>query len=500
MAAPAPRLTPNKFAAGPAPITVEQKYWQGFKSKIITKEISPISHIQFCKKEPHDFAVTSSLRVQIYTSQTLTVKKTIARFKDTAFSGEIRADGKLLIAGDSTGTVQLFDTTSRSILRSLYSHKLPVHVTKFSPHCLTSFLSASDDKTVRIWDLPTSVETCILQGNNDYIRAADFFPISYTVLSGGYDGTVRLWDTRMPEHKNEIKNMNHGESIDAVLSLKDGSIILSAGGPFIKVWDVVAGKDRPLKVIRGHQKNVVCLSKNKEDSRIISGGLDGYIKIYDIKVWEVVHSIKYSAPILSLGISPDNKHLVVGMTSGLLSIRSRHIAKTVPLKQDKLKSVSYVKMICEKNSENYKNLLVVEEEKRKALRPYDKALKAFRYADALDSVLENNAPPIVTFTVINELKHRLGLRQALQNRDDISLEPILRWLIRYLSNPRYVFTIIEVIMLIIDLYGVALGHSILIQSLLLRLSKRVSREIEFCKNACSCNGMLEMLFQGNQGS
>ncbi|KAG4301472.1 hypothetical protein PCK1_002398 [Pneumocystis canis] len=106
MAAPAPRLIPNKFAAGPAPITPEQKYWKGFKSKTIIKEISPVSHIQFCPKEPHDFAVTSSVRVQIYASQTLAVKKTIARFKDTAFSGEIRADGKLLIAGDNTGSVQ----------------------------------------------------------------------------------------------------------------------------------------------------------------------------------------------------------------------------------------------------------------------------------------------------------------------------------------------------------------------------------------------------------
>lgn len=303
MAAPAPRLIPNKFPAGIVPITPEQKYWQGFKSQITVKEIASVSHIHFCDKDPYDFAVTSSTRVQIYSSQTRTVKKTISRFKDIAFSGELRADGKLLIASDNTGIIQIFDTASRSILRSLYSHKLPVHITKFSPHCLTTFLSASDDKTIRIWDLPTSVETCILQGNNDYIRAADFLPISHVILSGGYDGTVRLWDIRMPGHENEIKNMNHGESVDAVSFLKDGSVILSAGGPIIKIWDMIAGKNRPLKVIRNHQKSVVCLSKNKEGSRILSAGLDAHLKIYDVKDWKVVHSIKYPAPILSLALS-----------------------------------------------------------------------------------------------------------------------------------------------------------------------------------------------------
>ncbi|EMR10089.1 hypothetical protein PNEG_01838 [Pneumocystis murina B123] len=496
MAAPAPRLIPNRFSAGPLPVTPEQKYWQGFKSKVTIKEIASISHIHFCCKEPHDFAVTSSARIQIYSSQTRTVKKTISRFKDVAYSGEIRADGKLLIASDNTGTVQLFDISSRSILRSLYSHKLPVHVAKFSPYCLTTFLSASDDKTIRIWDLPTSTETCILQGNNDYIRAADFLSMSHVVLSGCYDGTVRLWDIRMPEKKNEIKNLNHGKSVDAVLSLKDGSIILSAGGPVIKVWDMISGKNMPLKIIRNHQKSVICLSKNNENSRILSGGLDGHVKIYDIKDWENVHDIKYPAPILSLGLSPDNKHLAVGMISGLFSIRSRQIAKSVPQNRNKLKQ-SYTEMIHENNNQNYGNLIV--EKKRKALRPYDKALKSFHYADALDLVLENKSP-LATFTVINELKHRSGLYQALQNRDDVSLEPILRWLIRYLPNPRYVFIIIEVLMLIIDIYGAALGHSILIQGLLLRLSKHVSRQIEYCKDACSCNGMLEMLFHGNQGS
>lgn len=186
------------------------------------------------------------------------------------------------------------------------------------------------------------------------------------------------------------------------------------------------------------------------------------------------------------------------MLSGLLSIRSRQMKKSVPQELDK-SELFYVKMIHEKNNQSNKSLSIIEK-KRKTLQPYDKALKSFRYADALDFVLENKLPPLITFTVINELKHRLGLRQALQNRDDISLEPILRWLIRYLSNPRYVFTIIEVLMLIIDIYGSALGHSALIYDLLSRLSKNISRQIEYCKDACLCNGMLEMLFHGNQRS
>ncbi|CCJ29577.1 unnamed protein product [Pneumocystis jirovecii] len=513
----APRLALAKLPSGPAPITAEQRYWRGFK------EIASVSHIHFCAKDPHDFAVTSSARVQIYSSQTCRVKKSIARFKDTAYCGEIRQDGRILIAGDAGGTVQLFDTATRSILKSLYSHKLAVHVTKFSPCRQTVFLSGSDDKTIRIWDLTECIETCVLEGNEDYIRAAEFLYTSDVVLSGGYDGTVRLWDTRIGGDKREIKRFQHGDSVDAVVSLKEGSIILSAGGPVIKIWDVVGGRERALKIIQKHQKNVMCLIRNKEGSRVLSGGLDRHVKIYDVKDWKTVHSIKYAGAVVSLGISPDNKHLAVGMVSGVLSIRSRETGKRVPErterigerkgreKVDKAEGIEEIDLFGvldgtgsvlyrergDKKEKKGGEMLVIEEEKRKKLREYDKALKSFRYGDALDMVVEKEKAAIVIYTMINELKHRQGLRQALENRDDISLEPILRWLIRYLGNPRY--REVDWKLTFIDLYGAALGHSVLIQNLLMRLSKRVSQEIEYCKEAYSCSGMLEMLFRENQG-
>jgi U3 small nucleolar RNA-associated protein 15 len=36
-----------------------------------------------------------------------------------------------------------------------------------------------------------------------------------------------------------------------------------------------------------------------------------------------VHGIKYSAPVLSMAMSPNNTHLVVGMANGTLSIRHK---------------------------------------------------------------------------------------------------------------------------------------------------------------------------------
>jgi UTP15 C terminal len=46
-------------------------------------------------------------------------------------------------------------------------------------------------------------------------------------------------------------------------------------------------------------------------------------------------------------------------------------------------------------------------------------------------------PPAVTFSLIQELVRRDGVRIALAGRDDVLLEPVLNLLIKHLSDPRF---------------------------------------------------------------
>lgn len=80
------------------------------------------------------------------------VKKTISRFTDTALASKIHEDGKLLVAGDASGLVQIFDLNSRAILRSLKGHSNAVRTVSFAGK---NILSGSDDNTVKLWDITT---------------------------------------------------------------------------------------------------------------------------------------------------------------------------------------------------------------------------------------------------------------------------------------------------------------------------------------------------------
>lgn len=71
------------------------------------KSYAPIVSLHFSQAAPYRYAVTSGTRIQIYSSKTNRVVKTISKFKEIARSGSIRDDGKLIVASDDSGMVQV---------------------------------------------------------------------------------------------------------------------------------------------------------------------------------------------------------------------------------------------------------------------------------------------------------------------------------------------------------------------------------------------------------
>lgn len=127
---PLPRAPRRQSVLNP-----HSKYFQSFRHPLFIKQPSPITHIHFCPSRPHRYAVSSSTRVLIYAPKTGKVVKTVSRFKEVARSAEFRKDGKLLVAGSDDGLVQVFDVSSRAILRTMKGHNQSVQLlTLYNTH------------------------------------------------------------------------------------------------------------------------------------------------------------------------------------------------------------------------------------------------------------------------------------------------------------------------------------------------------------------------------
>ncbi|KAI8853335.1 WD40-repeat-containing domain protein [Chytridium lagenaria] len=478
--------------------TAESKYWSKFKSPILVKEFASVTSVHFSPAQPHDFAVTSSTRVQIYSQSTHTVKKTVSRFKDVAYSGCIRNDGKLLIAGDQSGTVQIFDLGSRAVLRTFQGHKDVVRVTRFSGNA-SHVLSASDDKTVRVWDIPTQEPIYIMEEHADYVRSAIVSEDNpHMIVSGSYDHTVKLWDIRANKC---VLTMDHGSPVESVLFLPGTSIIASAGSNRLKIWNILSGGSL-FQDLSNHQKTITSLCLDGSRTRIITGSLDHHVKIYSTSDYKVTYSMKYPSPVLSVAASPSNSHLVVGMASGLLSIRHRML-KTEDIAKaqrnnDELKGGTYKFFQRGAAFKPTDTDVRVEGRRRKRFTTYDKLLRGFEYGKALDSVLETKQPPVIVVSLLEELSYRNGLRMALGGRDDIALEPIARFLVKYITNPRYSRLLMVVANTILDMYSQVIGQSTIIDELFIRLKRKIHAELELQQKFLACIGQLECVLSSSQ--
>ncbi|KAI1344951.1 WD40 repeat-like protein [Xylariaceae sp. FL0016] len=529
MAAQVAPLQQLKLPQGPSAVTAEQRYWKSFKNHLVipSPTSASVTSINVPASNPASFGSsndyfvsTSGLRVQIYSIRTRKLVKTISRFDDNARSGDVRRDGRILVAGCDSGKIQVFDVQSRAILKTWTKHKQPCWTTKFSPADLTTLMSASDDRTVRLWDLPSQEPTSTFVGHSDYVRSGAFMPgaSSNMLVTGSYDSTVRLWDPRTPG--TAVMSFKHAAPIEDVLPLPSGTTVLASAENQISVLDLVAAK--PQNIISNHQKTVTSLSLASNGRRLVSGGLDGHVKIFETTGWNVVAGAKYPSPILAVrvitaGANDDDRHLAVGMANGVLSLRTRLtgpeatrererekemqalLAGTID-RHDKAKSKQKRRLGMSKRfemaAEGADVVIANDLSRPKKEQPWHKDLRHGRFGRALDHVVDpqgKDYSPLSVLTVLMALRHRSALREALEGRDEQTVQPILKWVTTYIIDPRYAGMCIDVAMHLLDLYSEFMDGSKDLENSFKILHKRVRQETENAEAATQTRGMLDSL-------
>jgi WD40 repeat protein len=181
----------------------------------------------------------------------------------------------------------------------------------FSPDGRTLVLGG-EDGSIRLWDVPSMKERMVLHGGHTgMVRSLAISPDGKLLVSAGHDGRVVLWD---PVHGTEMRVLVTGSPgpIRSVVLSPDGQTV-GVGVNFWNAEDVVL-LDVQTGAIRtrlpGHRLGVNAIAYSPDGRTLAIAGGDRSLRIWDLSTKQRVAMLKDGVGwVKSVAFSPDGAYL-----------------------------------------------------------------------------------------------------------------------------------------------------------------------------------------------
>jgi len=168
------------------------------------------------------------------------------------------------------------------------NHRAPLTDLALSPDGRRA-LTASLDRTARVWDLSTGVTVALLEGHTTGVTAARFTDDGARVVTTDADGRSRVWDaatgapvTAPPPPAPEVLvpvGAWSARSPSAVRASRDGRRVVVLAGGEATLWD--ADGTAPRAALAGHDGAVTDVDLTDDGARALTTSVDRTARVWD---------------------------------------------------------------------------------------------------------------------------------------------------------------------------------------------------------------------------
>jgi WD40 repeat protein len=109
-------------------------------------------------------------------------------------------------------------------LRTLTGHTNYVRAVAITPDGQTSSF-ASDDRTLKVWDIESGTCLKTLSGHTNYVNAVAIAPDGKTAISASSDNTLKIWDTETGIERRTL--IGHTSEVNSVAIAPNGLVAVS---------------------------------------------------------------------------------------------------------------------------------------------------------------------------------------------------------------------------------------------------------------------------------
>jgi WD40 repeat protein len=179
-------------------------------------------------------------------------------------------DGKQLLTASIDKTIRLWDIANGRELQNFGGQTGGVYTVLFMPDGVRA-LSGGEDKAVHLWDLKDGHEIRSFVGHTQHIYRVAVTPDGKIAASCGPDDVAFLWDVETGKEVRRLQSDNGGTN--AVAFSPDGKVLATGSfhGP-ICLWNVETGKE--VRRFTGHAGMVSTLTFSSDGRLVLSCGQD----------------------------------------------------------------------------------------------------------------------------------------------------------------------------------------------------------------------------------
>jgi WD40 repeat protein len=216
-------------------------------------------------------------------------------------------DGKRIVTASADKTARVWDAATGQLVATLSGHTGPVNDAAFSPDG-TRVVTASQDNTARVWDSSSGNLLATLTGHTAEVRKASFSSDGAHVVTAADDYTARVWDAQSGALQATLSG-HTGTVYDAKFS-PDGKLIVTASDDHsARVWDAATG--RSLATLTGHTGLVYEAAFSPDGTHVVTASADNTARIWDAHTGHLVTTLTgHTGAVYDAAFSPDGTRVI----------------------------------------------------------------------------------------------------------------------------------------------------------------------------------------------
>ena len=222
---------------------------------------------------------------------------------------------KVIYTGYSNGSVLVTDAETLEDLYCLVGHSS--EITGIGLFTKTVLVTCSKDGLLSTWDLDKRIR---LKSAKAHDRALTSLSVRYpSIVTTGWDGVIKTWDKMLTNISSVSPNIG---PLNCVLVHPRKDLCITGGwDKTIRIWSLQELK-YPKAIIRGHTSSVQSIKLTEDCRKLISGSLDGVVKIWDSSAGYEVASFEtgYGLSHLDLDDMSQTIHLEISRRQCCLKV------------------------------------------------------------------------------------------------------------------------------------------------------------------------------------